>query len=317
MSKTLHLDLDVLTIGETLVDLISEQEVETLGEAGVFRKFQGGSPANIAANVARLGGRAAVVSKTGIGAFGSFLKGELQKSGVITDYMVMDHRVHTSLIFVSRTSGTPDFEAFRDADYKLTPAEIDEEAIRRARIVHASTFALSRKPCRDAVRRVFEIAHENGQIISLDPNYSPVIWPNTTKARKILRKLMGYVNFIKPSLDDARRLWGEERPPEEYIQRFHELGPETIVLTMGKEGVLLSERGVISHIPMPPVEVVDATGAGDAFWAGFLTALLDGRSNRESVLFGMEVAAMKIRIVGPLPDEIDRKEIYRRVNLSI
>ena len=313
MSAPIERDLDVLTIGEALVDLISEEPVDSLREAEVFRKYQGGSPANIAANVARLGGRAAVMAKTGIGAFGSFLKAELRKSGVSTDYLVMDHRVHTSVIFVSQTGGTPDFEAFRDADFKFAPEEVDAHAIQRARVVHASTFALSRRPCRDAVRRAFEIAHEHGCIISLDPNYSPVIWPDTNKARIILRELMGYVDVVKPSLDDARRLWGEARPPEEYIHRFHELGPEIVVLTMGKEGVLLSEGGQMDHITVQPVDVVDATGAGDAFWAGFLTARLDGRTNRESVLFGMEVAAMKIRIVGPLPDEIDRREIYRLI----
>lgn len=308
-------DLDLLAVGEALIDLISEEPADSLGEAEVFRRYQGGSPANIAANVARLGGRAAIVSKTGIGAFGAFLKAELRKSGVRTEYLVMDHRVHTSVVFVSRTTGTPDFEAFRDADFKLEPKEIDMNAVTRARVVHASAFALSRKPCRHAVRRAFELARDQGKIISLDPNYSPVIWPDTNKARQILRDLMPMVTIVKPSLDDARRLWGEGGEPGDYLARFHELGPQTVVMTMGQEGVLLSEAGSVTHIPVQPVVVVDATGAGDAFWAGFLTAMLDGQPNETSVRFGMEVAALKIRRAGPLPDEIDRGEIYRRIGL--
>jgi fructokinase len=305
--------LDLLAIGETLVDLISEEPADSLGEAEVFRRYQGGSPANIAANVSRLGGRAAIVSKTGIGAFGQFLKAELRRAGVSTEYLVMDRRVHTSVVFVSRTGGTPDFEAFRDADFKLEPAEIDARAVVRARVVHASAFALSRRPCREAVRRAFELAHEQGRIISLDPNYSPVIWPDTDEARRVLRELMPLVTICKSSLDDARRLWGDGEPGD-YPGMFHELGPQVVVLTMGREGVLLSENGSATHIPVRHVVVADATGAGDAFWAGFLTAMLDGRSNAESVRFGAELAAMKIQRMGPLPDVIDRDEIYRRIS---
>src|SRR5690606_252366 len=102
--------------------------------------------------------------------------------GVKTDYLIMDHRVHTTFIFVSQTTGTPDFEASRNGDYKLTPEEIPAEAIARARVIHASTFALSREPCRSAVRKVFQLAHEQSKIVSLDPNYSPVIWPNYQEA---------------------------------------------------------------------------------------------------------------------------------------
>lgn len=109
-------ELDVLAVGETLIDFISEEEAETLREANTFRKHLGGSPANIAVNVAKLGGSSAVISKTGIGAFGQFLKAELRRYGVGTEYLVMDHRVRTSIVFVSRTSGTPDFEPSRDGD---------------------------------------------------------------------------------------------------------------------------------------------------------------------------------------------------------
>lgn len=156
-------DLDLLAIGETLVDLISIEETDWLRNAYTFRKYQGGLPANIAVYVAKLGGKAAVISKTGIGAMGQFLKSELGRSGVVCDYMVMDHRVHSSVVFVSRTSRTADYEAFRSGDYQLEPKEISAEAIDRAKIVHASTWALSREPCRSAVAHAFSLAREQGR----------------------------------------------------------------------------------------------------------------------------------------------------------
>jgi fructokinase len=307
-------DVDLLAIGETLVDFISEEEAESLRQAYTFRKYQGGSPANIAVNVAKLGGRSAVISKTGIGNFGQFLKAELQRAGVLTDYMVMDHLVHTTVIFISRTEGTPDFEAFRAGDYMLEPAEVNEHAIARARVIHASTFALSREPCRSAVERAFQLAQEHGKIISLDPNYSRHIWPNYRDARDVMERMLRYATITKPSLDDAGRLFGAGHEPETYIEWFHEMGPPIVVLTMGADGILLSEEGEVTYIPARKVEVVDATGAGDSFWAGFLVALLDGSSLKRCVLFAREIVERKLTTVGPLPDTIDRAEVYSRVD---
>jgi fructokinase len=309
--------VDLLAIGETLVDFISEEQAESLRQACRFRKYQGGSPANIAVNVAKLGGSSAVISKTGIGDFGQFLKAELQRAGVITDYMVMDHRVHTTVIFISRTEGTPDFEAFRAGDYQLEPGEVHEEAIRQARVIHASTFALSREPCRSAVEKAFQLAKSYGKIISLDPNYSRQIWPNYREARDVLERMLGYATITKPSLDDAGRVFGAGEEPETYVEWFHEMGPPIVVLTMGAGGILLSKEGRMTHIPARKVEVVDATGAGDSFWAGFLVALLDGSSLKRSALFAREIVERKLTTVGPLPDSIDRDEVYRRVDAAL
>lgn len=310
-------DVDLVAVGETLVDFISEEEAESLREAYTFRKYQGGSPANIAVNVAKLGGISAVISKTGIGNFGQFLKAELQRAGVITDYIVMDHLVHTTVIFISRTEGTPDFEAFRAGDYKLEPAEVSERAIERARVIHASTFALSREPCRSAVEKAFQQAEEQAKIISLDPNYSRQIWPNYREAKTVLERMLGYATITKPSLDDAVRIFGPGDEPESYIARFHEMGPPFVVLTMGPDGILLSEEGEMTYTPARPVEVVDATGAGDSFWAGFLTALLDGNKLERCVLFAREIVERKLTTVGPLPDTIDREIVYAQVDAAL
>jgi fructokinase len=304
--------LDVLTIGEMVVDFISDEKTDTLGNASTFRRYLGGSPANIAVYVSKLGGESAVIAKTGIGAFGTFLKGELQRHGVTTEYLSMDHRTHTTVIFVSSTSATPDFEEFRSGDYLLRPEEVSEEAISRTRVVHASTFALSREPCRSAVLWAFRKAREMGKIVSLDPNYSRRIWPDQKEARRVIREAYRHVNVTKPSADDARRVFGPDYEPEQYIQKFHDLGAETVVFTMGEGGNLISENGkMTAHVPSRPVEVVDATGAGDAFWAGFLTATLDGNPAERSVLFAREIVERKLRIKGPLPADIDREEIYQ------
>ncbi len=307
-------DLNLLVIGETLVDFISLEETDWLRNAYTFRKYLGGSPANIAVYVAKLGGQSAVISKIGIGAMGQFLKAELGRAGVMTDYLILDRRVHTSIIFISRTTRTADFEAFRSGDYQLEPKEVDPEAVKRAQIVHASSWALSREPCRSAVEKVFKLAQKTGKIISLDPNYSPAIWPDYREAMEVIPHMLRYATITKPSLDDATRLFGRDRTPQEYIELFHEMGPEIVVFTMGSEGVLLSEGGRLSHIPARPIKVVDATGAGDSFWAGFLVALLDGHPLARCALFARQIVERKLSTVGPLPYNMDRQQIYAAID---
>ena len=307
--------LDVLTVGEVVVDFISAEKTDTLSNATTFKRYLGGSPANIAVYVSKLGGRSAVIAKTGIGAFGKFLKSELQRHGVVTDYLQMDHRTHTTVIFVSSTAATPDFEEFRSGDYLLKTEELSEKAIDRARVVHSSTFALSREPCRSTVIEVFRKARGMGKIVSLDPNYSRRVWPDYKEAQGVIREAYKHVNVTKPSADDARRVFGPGYEPEQYIEMFHDLGPETVIFTMGAEGNLVSENGrITAHVPSRPVDVVDATGAGDSFWAGFLTALLDGNEVERSVLFAREIVERKLTTKGPLPADIDREEIYARVD---
>ncbi len=309
-------DLDVLAIGEALVDFISEEDTEWLREVETFRRHLGGSPANIAVYVAKLGGRAAVVAKTGIGAFGTFLKAQLRANGVNDRYLVMDHRVHTSIAFISRTTGTPEFEVLRRGDYELRPGDVDPDAVARARVVHASTFALSRRPCRDAVERAFTVAKEHGKLVSLDPNYSPVVWPEYEEARQVIAGMFRFADLTKPSLDDCRRLFGDEAPPEEYPARFHELGPRLVVLTMGAAGILVSLDGDLTHVPANEVTVKDATGAGDAFWAGFLVALLDGNTLGRTARFARTVVERKLSTVGHVEGLIDRDEVYAAADAS-
>jgi sugar/nucleoside kinase (ribokinase family) len=307
--------LDVLTIGEMVVDFISAEKTDTLSNASTFRRYLGGSPANIAVYVSKLGGTSAVIAKTGIGAFGKFLKSELQRHGVTTDYLLMDHRTHTTVIFVSSTAATPDFEEFRSGDYLLRPEEISEEAISRTKVVHASTFALSRDPQRLAVRRAMRIGSRLGKIVSLDPNYDPRVWPDKVEAWEVLAEVMPYVTIVKPSLEDARRLFDfnmdEETLEETALREFHDLGAQIVILTRSGGVVTVSDHGDVEHVgPLPKVQVENVTGARDAFWSALLMAYLDGKDWPEAIRFAHEVASLKLRVEGHVERMIDRETIY-------
>ena len=311
--------LDLLAIGEIVIDFIATQLDVSLAQSDTFNRYQGGSPANIAVNVAKLGGKTALAAKVGADPFGQFLTHSLQSQNVSTAYLSTAKTHQTSLIFVSRSQNTPEFYPIRSADYHLTPANIPDEAIARAKIIHASTFALSREPCRSAIVKTFEKASAQGKIISLDPNYSPLVWPNKTEAQNVIRHLYQYTTLTKASLDDMNRLFTPSLSPEAYLDLLHSLGPETVILTLGKNGSLLSHKGqLISHLPARPINVSDVTGAGDSFLAGFLVALLDEHPLETCLLFAREIVEMKLQTVGPLPMTVDKEKIYHHISkLSI
>jgi fructokinase len=161
--------LDVLTIGEMVIDFISVEKTDTLSNASTFRRHLGGSPANIAVYVSKPGGASAVIAKTGIGAFGKFLEGELQRHGVITEAISRTDEASTTNAFVTRTVSVPDFQVNSGAYVLLAVRQVNEEMISRTRIVHTSAFALSKDPQRLAVRRAMRIGSRLGKIVTLDP----------------------------------------------------------------------------------------------------------------------------------------------------
>jgi len=309
-------DIDVLSVGEALVDFISTEAVDKVEQANGFRPYLGGSVTNLAANVARLGGRAAVAARVGDDPFGRFVRREMEQQGVITDYLKTDAATRTTLAFITRSAATADFVIYRGSDARLSPDDVPQAAIERARVVHTSAFALSQESSRTVVLDALCRARARGCLISLDPNYHPSLWDASRPTAEVLAEACRHVDVVKPSRVDCQRLFGADLSLSDCARRFHDWGVRKVILTQGPQGISVYEEGQLIHVKSREVLVNDATGAGDAFWAGFLVATLDGRSLYEAVLFGREVAEMKVGTVGPIADTLDKEAIYRRIAAS-
>ncbi|HZC06689.1 MAG TPA: carbohydrate kinase [Ktedonobacterales bacterium] len=305
--------LDVLCVGETLIDMISVEEADSLAHATRFERRLGGSPANVATQLARLGARVALASKVGAGAFGSFCRETLSDAGVSTDYLVMDSATHTTVVFVTRTGGTPDFEAFRAGDTQLRPDDLPAGAAQVARALHTTVFALCAEPSRSTIRNLLREAKAAGALISLDPNYHPRIWRDRDEALEVLRALYPLVDVTKPSLDDAERLFGPGKRPESYLDDFHDLGARVALLSMGSRGVWRSDTSGRVFYPAQAIVARNATGAGDAFWAGLLLASLDSQPPAVQIRFAQEVARRWLLGEPARLTSADRAAIYSRV----
>lgn len=310
---------DLFALGEALIDLISDDVVDSIGDATHFERFLGGQPANLAINMELLGRKAALASCLGEDGFGHYIFEQLQARNVNTGYIQFTDQTQTAHHVIARHNQTADFISSRGADSYLTYTSKMAEAASRSRIVHTSAYSLTRDPARSTILRILRKARDRKCLISLDPNYHPKIWPDIPgDFVSLLRETFELVDISKPSLDDCNRLFGSSLNPIDYVKRFLDWGCQIVMLTMGEEGVLLATAdGEIIHIHSERVNVTDATGAGDAYWAGFFDAYLDGASPLDAARFGQVLAQMKIQSTGPLNElSTDRSTLYQR-SLSV
>jgi 2-dehydro-3-deoxygluconokinase len=127
--------------------------------------------------------------------------------------------------------------------------------------------------CRETVFAAAEIARAAGVTVVLDPNYRSKLW-DPTEARSVMRDLAARCDLLLPGMDEAELLTGES-DPEVAARQLAKLGPGLVVVKLGADGALALTEDEIIRVPGTPLErVVDPVGAGDAFAAGFLAALL-------------------------------------------
>lgn len=317
----LYLQVEVLSVGETLVDFISHEKVSSLRAADNYTRYLGGQPANVAVYVSKLGGRAAILSKVGADIFGDFLEEQLQRHGVSTETLLRAEGAGTTTVFISRTAGIPDFQVNRGADALLSIHDVVEQLISRARVVHTSMFALSRESERSAVRRALRLAHKQGKLVTLDANYSQRVWPDTDEAWEVLAQILPYVTAVRLSAEHGRRLLDYNMDDATIEQtcpgRLHELGADIVVLTRAGKSVVVSDGTTRERVELRSVETIEqVTGASDAFWAGVLMARLDDKPWSFAVRVGHEVAAEKLHTIGHVDGMIDRQLLYDRLDGS-
>lgn len=303
--------IDVLAAGELLIDLISTDFADSLTAAKDYTRLQGGSPANLCLNLARLGHSTHLAAAVGQDAMGDFLAANVAATGVPTAGM---RRVAapTTLILVTRSRTTSAFFPYRGADQQLHADQFPDALLARCRIFHTTCFALSAEPARGALLDAAARAVAAGGQLSIDVNYAQKIWPDRAVARRVVADYVGQGALVKCSEVDWERLYGHPvAAPQRVIEHFLGLGAKEVVLTLGAAGSYAGNGAAVQHCPVRPVAVKDTTGAGDAFWSGYLSAWLDGRALTACLRAGTAMAAIKLRHFGPLAQPVDRAELYR------
>ena len=312
MKKT----IDIISVGEVLIDFIGHEVNTSINRTKDYHRFLGGSPTNVAVNAARLGLKSVLVATCGEDGLGEYIVRKLKANNVIISQIRKSDTEPTSVIFVSKSTGTPDFIPYREADYQIEQSQITDELLQSAKIFHTTCFALSKNPARTTILESAKKAKEFGVQTSIDINFSERIWPNREEAKNVLRAYLSTNPLVKLSEDDCYRLFAEAKTEDYIFDYFHELGASTICLTKGKDGVVLSDKkfGMFHQKATQIEDIKDTTGAGDAFWTGFLYAQLLNKTLEECITIAQKLAVLKLQNVGRLPKGINFQE-YLNTNL--
>lgn len=284
----------VLAIGELLIDGITALPVNDLSGASVLNLHEGGSTANFCRYLKRCGTASHIVSSVGRDGFGKILLNKMTDEGIDSSHIAQQENRNTSFIAVARTSGTPDFIAYRDADIYIPP--IAPALIAQASLVHTTAFALSKEPARSNIMDALLHAHSKGIPVSVDWNYAPEIWGSDNDAAKVFQQLQELDAYFKFSLDDVERFMGREATKEDAMAFLDNISSLATCLTCGKDGVYYKAKGHNwSFVGAQAIIVKNATGAGDAFWAGFISAVSAGLDVAASINRGIWVASLKLQ----------------------
>lgn len=303
--------IDILCVGEVLIDFIGHEKNATILNTKNYHRFLGGSPTNVAVNTARLGLRSALVASCGKDGLGDYIINKLEEVKVVTSFVYRGSNLPTSIILVSKSEDTPDFTAYREADSCIPEHLIDVDLLNASKIYHTTCFALSKNPARNSILKGAQRASELGLQLSIDLNYSEKIWPDREKAKNIISEYLSFDPLLKLSIDDCYRYFDCHKTDEEIFNYFHHMGVSTICLTKGKDGVVVSDinEGLIQQDAIKITDIKDVTGAGDAFWTGFLYAQINHKSLLDSISIAQKLATIKLQNVGRLPDIIGLKKI--------
>jgi 5-dehydro-2-deoxygluconokinase len=269
---------EVITMGRISVDLYPEQIGVPLAEVTSFAKGLGGSPTNVAVAAARLGRRAAVITKVGDDPFGPYCRAALEGFGVDPRWVGTDARLRTPVAFCE-IFPPDDFPLlfYREPtapDLMLEPGELDLDAIAAAPLMWTTGTGLSREPSRAATLAALDARAGAPTVHDLDDR--PMLWPDGEAHAPWAREAVARATVVVGNQAEAAIAVGEGTPREQ-AERLLELGPRTAIVKQGPRGVLgLTADGELVEVPPVPVEVVCGLGAGDAFGGALCHALLAG-----------------------------------------
>jgi len=303
--------MDIVCLGELLVDMFPAEVGRSLVEVSAFRPKPGGAPANVAVSAMRLGAQSAFIGKVGDDAFGHHLADVLRQEGVDVRGMRYDPEARTGMAFIAM----PDVNSYEilfyrnpGADMRLQADELDRGLLQKARAFHFGSLSLIQEPSRSATLAAAKIAREAGALISFDVNYRSDLW-SREQARERVMATIPHVNLLKVNEIEVELLTGGADPATAG-KTLLELGPDLCVVTLGPEGSFFQVAEGGEHVPAFAVDTVDATGCGDAFIAGLLCQLVvevDWRDQlsvarmRQVLRYANAVGALTALTLGVIP----------------
>ena len=314
---------DVVCVGETMA-VLSPPDSRPFDEQPTLAMAIGGAESNVACGLAGLGHRVAWLSRLGDDPFARRILAELTARGVDVTGVETDPARPTGVYFKDPAPEGTRTHYYRSgsAATLMGPELTRLPVLRRARIVHLSGVAAAlSESCAGLLEAILvdralsrEADKAGGPIVSFDVNHRPALWRSgTADAAKNLLTLARAADIVFVGRDEAEALWGTARPDD--VAQL--LGPAPLVVVKDAEhGATSYADGTRTFVPALPTQVVEPVGAGDAFAAGYLSAVLENRDERSRLRLGHLAASAALRTRDDVPEMPPRTETDRRLALD-
>lgn len=268
----------------------------------------GGCASNVAADLARLDRQVVIAGIVGQDVFGHFVEESLIQSGVHCDYLLKSDQLPTSGSFVINVEGEDRrFIHSVAANSLFTGATVTKDQIQSSRILYLGGYCLSEELSPENVANMFRIAKEAGVTTVLD-----VVTPRSDDYWKMLKPVLPLSDYFLPNNDEGELITGQSNPIDQ-AHAFKAAGANTIIITCGSEGSILMDENKTIQSEIYPVNLVDGTGSGDAFVAGFIHGLLEDASPEECLQFGSALGHSCVRATGATAGIFNRNELNQFV----
>jgi fructokinase len=274
--------MDVLCIGEALIDFVCRERGQTLVTASQYTAATGGAPANVAAGLAKLGRQARMIATVGQDAFGRKVERDLASIGVDCA-LRFDPEHFTTLAFVKLgAEGDRDFEFSPGAHDYLSPDQVQPDEVVQARAIHYGSISLRTPMSREATLKAIRLAKEAGVVCSCDPNWRANLWQDQEAGRAAMREAISYADVLKISDADLDFVIPGHT---NYAAALVEAGfkGRFASVTLGRDGSWYQAGDRSGQVPSPHVKVVETTGSGDAFTAALLDSLINYAMNVDTL----------------------------------
>jgi len=298
----------ILAVGDINLDIIAPIPFyPQKGGEGVTDRAEihlGGSATNTAVLLARSGFKTYLLGRIGEDPFGEYALMLLSSTGIDISLVQRDRSLTTGIMFIVVTpDGERTIFGQRGANVNLEPISLKDATLANLSWVHVSGYSFLQEPQRSTAMKILEEASALGISTSLDVGICAAF-----RAREEIEKALRYVKVLLLSTEEARALTGQENP-DSAIEYAQSRGVRKVAVKLGDKGCLVSDEQNAYRIPAFPVKVVDTTGAGDAFNAGFILGELSGKSIEESGKMGNLFGALACTVIGagerlPIPDKI-------------
>lgn len=293
----------ITAYGELLIDLIGRREEDTL------TKRPGGAPANMAAGCALLGHDVDLITCVGEDAFGDFLIEAMDDAGVNTDGIQRTTKRTTLAVSTLDEDGVPSFMFYRDAnaDTEITDDAIDQERLAATEHFHFGSLSLTHDPVRSTLLTVLEDLEAQ---VSFDPNLREDLLDEELIAE--ITAVLDHVDMLLCAEDELAVLADANGIEARTRQLMDAHGIDEVVVTRGGAGTTIYTATDVVTVPAQEADVVDTTGAGDAFTAGYVTARLEGKDPTTAGERGSRTAAHCVAERGAIAALPTRDELEER-----